>query len=65
MFLMRYSILFATVAITEIVSFFTISIANIVQETSPIPVFMATKPDRMMKYHDWLPTIKLINPLAL
>ena len=61
---MKYFI-FATVAITEIVIFFTISIAAIAQETSPLPVFMATKPGMMVSYLDWLPPIKLFNPLVM
>ena len=57
MFLMKYFILLAAVAmITEIVSFFPISTATIVKETNEhitsTTVFMGTKPVRMVSYLD-------------
>ena len=70
MFLMRYFIIIATVAmITEIVSFF-FYIATTVKETnsfvpSPIPWSLwLKKTRRMMSYIDWLPPKKLLNPLV-
>ena len=70
MFLIEYFILFATVAkITKIVSFFPIPIATIVKEKntfkkSLVRKFMVAKFGNIMNYFDWVPPIKLLNPLV-
>ena len=70
MFLIKYFILFATVAMTiEIVPFSHFHSNHcqgdkFLQHITSTTVFMATKPGRMVSYLDWHPPIKLLNSLV-